>query len=394
VHSTEIRARRGTPQRAARAGADILAQLFALANPSLTITAAPPSPDFRLSVVIPTYNRRDLVLRAMASVLDQDASRQVQIVVADDGSTDGTAQAIAQRYGDDARVQVVVTARAHASAARNAGFAATSGDFICFLDSDDYWLPHTLATVRNVLSGRADLSFLSVDGDTIAAPDGSVVRRLVAEDSPGWSHAQFSTVDLARESVELPDQSKPITLLTGDFFPAIIHGDLFYLSAMVMRRQAVVGAGGFTERFRYFNDWEFFARLCLQGRGAYLDFDGFRRDTGRGDQISRRRPITSMPRRRLFILRSLPRRFGQRTAGYVQQFQVALDDAQYFMARCLVQTPHRRWARRYLARCLRRRYKIGRSVVLWVRSFMHPGTIFVKPRGGHAPNVETDVESP
>ena len=111
---------------------------------------------------------------------------------------------------------------------------------------------------------------------------------------------------------------------------------------------------GLNERFRYFNDWEFFARLCLQGPGAYVDCTGFRRDTGRADQISRGRPMSAMARRRRFILRSLPRRFPARIGQYSPQLVRANDDAIYFMARCLAQSSHRRWARRYLWRCLRR----------------------------------------
>jgi hypothetical protein len=106
---------------------------------------------------------------------------------------------------------------------------------------------------------------------------------------------------------------------SGDFFPAIVFGDLFYLSGLVARREAVLGAGPFNERFRFFNDWEFFARLCLQGDGAHIDCTGFRRDTGRTDQISRGRPMSAMARRRRFILRSLPRRFPQRMGVYADR---------------------------------------------------------------------------
>ncbi|HEX4481492.1 MAG TPA: hypothetical protein VH082_11815 [Rudaea sp.] len=162
-------------------------------------------------------------------------------------------------------------------------------------------------------------------------------------------------------------------MLSGDFFPAVIHGDLFLLSGLVARRKAVLDAGPFNERFRFFNDWEFFARLCLQGPGAYLDFNCFRRDTGRADQISHGRPMIATARRRRFILRTLPRRFSRQMAAYASPLAVATDDANYFMARCLVQTRHRRWARRYLYRCLRRGYKPVRSLVLLAKSFTAVG---------------------
>ncbi len=323
---------------------------------------------FRLSVVIPTYNRRDLVLRAVASVLEQAGAESLEVIVADDGSTDGTVAAIAERFGHDPRVRVTSTQRGYACAARNAGFARASGDFICFLDSDDVWLPGTLVTIAAVFAAYPELAFVSVDGNTIEKPGQKIVARVVADDSPGWTHAGFAQVPLTSSEITLPGGAST-RMRSGDFFPAIILGDLFQLSGLVARREAVVAAGPFNERFRFFNDWEFFSRLCLQGKGAYVDCTGFRRDTGRPDQISRGRPISAMARRHRFILRSLPRRFPAKTGPYASQLARANDDAIYFMARCLAHTRRRRWALRYLWRCLRHGYKPVRSLALLARTF-------------------------
>ncbi len=219
---------------------------------------------FRLSVVIPTYNRRELVVRAVASVLAQTDADTLQVIVADDGSTDGTVEAIAERFGRDARVSCVATTRGYACAARNAGFAKAAGDFVSFLDSDDIWLPGTLATFAAAFAAHPELAFVSVDGNTIEKPGQTPVARVVGGDSPGWTHADFPSVPLQSQDVTLPD-GRVTRMLSGDFFPGIVLGDLFQLSGLVARREAVVGAGPFNERFRFFNDWEFFARLCLQG---------------------------------------------------------------------------------------------------------------------------------
>ncbi len=324
---------------------------------------------FRLSVVIPTYNRRELVSRAVTSVLEQAGAdaHSLQVIVADDGSTDGTVEMITERFAADPRVSVAATQRGYACAARNAGFALASGDFICFLDSDDVWLPGTLATIAAVFAAHPEVAFVSVDGDTFAKPGQKLVTRLVAEHSPGWTHADFVRVTLRSHDLALAGGTT-LPMRSGDFFPAIILGDLFYLSGLVARREAVLGAGPFNERFRFFNDWEFFARLCLQGPGAYVDCTGFRRDTGRVDQISRGRPMSAMARRRRFILRSLPVRFPSRITAYSLQLARANEDAIYFMARCLVRSRHRRWSRRYLWRCLRSGYKPMRSLLLLART--------------------------
>ena len=316
-----------------------------------------------LSVVIPTHDRRALVVRALQSVLDQAPLRRVQIIVVDDGSTDGTADLLAQRYGEEARVELIRSPRRHASAARNLGFARARGSHVCFLDSDDYWLDGTLATIERVFAAYPTLAFVSVEGGTLATPAQPALDRIVAGDSPGWSHATFPRAPLQSARFDRADRSGCARLLHGDFFPAIINGDLFYLSGLVIRREYVVAAGAFNERFRYFNDWEFFARLCAQGPGAYLEYDGFRRDTGRPDQISRRRPATATARRRLFIVRSLLRR-PRLASTYRRQLGAGLIDAYYQMGRALLESPHRAWAVRYLGRSIRRGHKVLRSVAL------------------------------
>jgi len=318
-----------------------------------------------LSVVVPTYNRRELVLRAVRSVLDQRDSMRIEIIVVDDGSTDATAAALHQHFAEDPRIRVIVTERVGASGARNTGFAAARGDFVCFLDSDDYWLAGTLAAVERVFMRFPQLAFVSVEGATLATPGRPAQQRIVAGGSPGWSHARFKHVKLVSGNIDLPGPAS-CALLYGNFFPAIIHGDLFYLSGLVMRSECVARAGPFNMRFRYFNDWEFFARLGLQGTGAYLAYDGFRRDTGRGDQISRGRCASAIARRHLYIVRTLRRRAA--TSAYAAALELALDDACYMMARGLAQSPHPRWARRYLWWCLRRGYKRLRCLALLISS--------------------------
>jgi glycosyltransferase involved in cell wall biosynthesis len=322
------------------------------------------SPPVQFSVVIPTHNRRELTLRAVDSVLAQAPETGIEVLVVDDGSTDGTAAALRDRHGGDARLSVIASARVYASAARNLGFARARGEFVCFLDSDDCWLPGTLEAVRRVFAAHPELALVSVDGATIGTAQDPAVANIVAGSCPGWSHAGFHDVEFVAGTIDLADRIAPAAMLRGDFFPAIINGDMFYLSGLVMRHTAVAAAGGFNERFRFFNDWEFFARVCLQGPGAYVAWDGFRRDTGRADQISRNRPTSAMHRRHLYILRSLLRSRDLRLAVYRQRLRAALIDAHYAMGRHLIATPRRRWARRYLYYSLRHAHKILRSLAL------------------------------
>ena len=90
-----------------------------------------------VSVIIPTYNRRDFLLEAVDSVLAQTYG-DYELIVVDDGSIDGTEEAL-QRYGE--QLQYVYQANQGVSTARNRGLELAHGKFIAFLDSDDLWMP-------------------------------------------------------------------------------------------------------------------------------------------------------------------------------------------------------------------------------------------------------------
>jgi glycosyltransferase involved in cell wall biosynthesis len=92
-----------------------------------------------LSVVIPSWNRSRLVCDAVQSALVQRTG-QVEVIVVDDASTDDTAEELTGRFGSLIRL-LRLPDRRGAGAARNAGVAVASGEYLAFLDSDDVWLP-------------------------------------------------------------------------------------------------------------------------------------------------------------------------------------------------------------------------------------------------------------
>jgi glycosyltransferase involved in cell wall biosynthesis len=97
------------------------------------------------SVVIPLYNRRDVIQATLQSVLAQ-TEQDFEIIVVDDGSTDNPAEVIQALH--DPRIKYLRQENKGASAARNTGIKAAQGHFIAFLDSDDVFLPHHLAQAK------------------------------------------------------------------------------------------------------------------------------------------------------------------------------------------------------------------------------------------------------
>src|SRR4029077_16235337 len=93
----------------------------------------------RISVVIPTWNRAGLVGEAVESALGQEGG-DLEVIVVDDGSTDGTAEVIERRFGKSVKLLRMAT-RSGVGAARNEGVCQATGDLLAFLDPDDLWLP-------------------------------------------------------------------------------------------------------------------------------------------------------------------------------------------------------------------------------------------------------------
>ena len=186
----------------------------------------------RASIIIPVYNLRAFVGEAIESALAQTVPReQFEIVVVDDGSTDGSADVIS-RFAP--HVRSIRQENRGLSAARNAGIAAARGDFLVFLDADDRLLPEKVSASLSVFAARADLGLVY-----------SGVRYIDAHGAP------------------LPERGG--TRQEGDLLPALLLGNLIHPNAAMVRRAPVQEAGGFDERLTALEDWDLWLRLSVRG---------------------------------------------------------------------------------------------------------------------------------
>ncbi len=94
-----------------------------------------------ISVIVPTYNSKQYVCDAIDSALAQ-TYKQVEVVVVDDGSSDGTGDFLEGKYGR--RIKYIYKSNGGPASARNLGIKNSEGEFIAFLDADDFWFPEKL----------------------------------------------------------------------------------------------------------------------------------------------------------------------------------------------------------------------------------------------------------
>jgi glycosyltransferase involved in cell wall biosynthesis len=200
---------------------DLAALALTLADSSVPDTTG----QLLVSVVLPTYQRAAWVPAAVRSVLAQTYARW-ELVVVDDGSDDGTVEALAP-FLDDDRITLLQLPHAGAAGARNRGLEATVGELVAYLDSDNVWHPTHLA--RHVHALEADPQAVW-----------SVGAQIVNDGTSGQAHLRR---DL-RSTAALIDEN---------------HIDL---NALVHRRSVLDDIGSFDETLRRLIDWDFILRLA------------------------------------------------------------------------------------------------------------------------------------
>lgn len=187
----------------------------------------------RFSVIVPLYNKEQYVRKAIESVCAQTYTSWECIVV-DDGSTDGSEQVI-REYADS--VTIIRQPNAGVAAARNKGVAASKGEYICFLDADDWWLPEFLEEMNLLIA---------------AYPDAGLYATNYIYYKPGKTHVALNepTGYMNYPKAYLANGSMPVTSITacmprkvfdemGGFLQSITLGEDFLLWARTAIRYPV-----------------------------------------------------------------------------------------------------------------------------------------------------------
>lgn len=205
----------------------------------------------KVSVVIPTYNRATNVQAGIKSVLAQTFS-DLEVIVIDDGSSDGTGQILREAFGD--RIRYIGQANQGASVARNRGVEEARGEWIAFLDSDDIWEKDKLEWQFKALE-----QFSPRCGGCYT-------------DVRFFNHSETKTM------FQLAEESYRHTGITGanpDVLRLLVRpggaGMVVCLSSFLGRTDAIRKTGGFDTKLLYSQDSEFLFRLAMITGFCYVN---------------------------------------------------------------------------------------------------------------------------
>lgn len=250
------------------------------------------APKELVSVVIPTFNRAYCIAATIDSVLAQ-THNAVEVVVVDDGSTDGTAELIADRYAGDDRVRCIRQPNQGVSVARNTGFENARGEFVALLDSDDLWYPHKLAAQLAVFRAHpeigmvwSDLAAIDMDGQQMSA-------RYLRTMYHAWAYFRDDDLFATKECLgdlapELAESFGETVVRTGMVYSQMIMGSLVHTSTVVLRKSRQEQVGGFHSRYRNLGeDYDFHLRTCQAGPVGFVDLSLIDYRRGNPDRLTR-----------------------------------------------------------------------------------------------------------
>jgi glycosyltransferase involved in cell wall biosynthesis len=221
-----------------------------------------------ISVIVPTYNRAQLLARALQSVVTQ-ATPPMEVIVVDDGSNDGTEEVVCTRFP---QVQYIRQNNQGVSNTRNRGIEAARGDWLAFLDSDDEWLPQKLASQKEMLAANPQYKICHTDEIWI------------------------------RNSTRV-NAMKKHTKAGGFIFERCLPLCVVSPSSVLIHRSVFDEVGLFNEDLPACEDYDLWLRICARFPVLYIDRPLIIKHGGHADQLSHRYP--AMDRFRIIALENI-----------------------------------------------------------------------------------------
>lgn len=221
-----------------------------------------------VSTIIPTYNRANLITRAVRSALRESRPGD-EVIIIDDGSTDNTEKVLAEFHN---RIRYIRIAHSGAGVARNLAVKEAKNDLLAFLDSDDEWLPGKLYIQKKLMAVREDVLFCFSDFTSINKK-GETIRYALNQwtlENRTWDEILSPGIPFS-SIASLPDGFKDLNVYIGDLNPSIVKSNYINTDTLLVRRKKAGDAVHFTEGIPMYEEQECYGRLARTGVAAYIE---------------------------------------------------------------------------------------------------------------------------
>jgi glycosyltransferase involved in cell wall biosynthesis len=221
-----------------------------------------------ISIIIPTFNRANLIKRAIDSALRETIDGD-EIIVVDDGSTDNTEQVLSTYSG---KIKYLRIPNEGAGAARNFGIRNSRNPLVAFLDSDDEWMPGKIELQRSFMEKCPRVLFCFTDF-AVTFKGGGEAHNFLSnwhKDPRPWDKIlgpgkKYSSISALSEGVE------DFNYYVGDLYSSMLRNPYIFTGTLMVRREEAGMALHFAEDLRWGEDWVCYSHLAARGPAAYLD---------------------------------------------------------------------------------------------------------------------------
>jgi glycosyltransferase involved in cell wall biosynthesis len=222
-------------------------------------------PPASVSIVIPAFNAAGTVEAAVHSMLSQSLA-PFEVIVVDDGSTDGTYDVLAS-FGDS--IRVIRQPNSGLAASRTVGQRAATGTYVAWMDADDIALPHRLAVQYAVMSAEPSVVVASGDFDIVEA-SGDLHPR-AARKMYGALGDEDSLEQIFGGRKHVDADGRRWSYFSGDAHERLALGNFLHPPVAMVRRSATERIGPLNGDFRASEDWLYFVELSRYGNVAFID---------------------------------------------------------------------------------------------------------------------------
>jgi GT2 family glycosyltransferase len=324
-----------------------------------------------ISIIVPTYNRAYCLPRTLDSVLAQSYSR-FEIILIDDGSTDGTGDLVARSYGHDPRVKYFYQPNQGVTATRNRGLARVQGDYVALLDSDDVWMPWKLELQLACFRRAPEIGMVWTDMQAVG-PQGNIISNAYLR-TMYHAYRWFATSDLFPASYALAETALAPELAgarlhVGDIFSQMVMGNLVHTSTVMLSRERLDKVRGFNEALRVSGeDYDFHLRTCREGPVGYVNVSSIQYQRGMPDQLSGQKYRLHTAQNCLTTVLSALERDGDRICLPRSMMRARLAEIHQWVADTLLASGQAAPARGHLRESLRHSLRQPRTLALLLRA--------------------------